>query len=133
MRYQENIQKKEGKHHANQYSAAKTDLTTIPDDLHGLHYGKDQIFKRRRQQSDLKDHTLSDRTICDPAVFITVCHMDHGKNVSFKHGGIHICLLFQFRKPDRTISHLYLRKRMGHLRLCLHECSIILHLDPLQM
>lgn len=34
---------------------------------------------------------------------------------------------------DRTISHLYLRKRMGHLRLCLHECSIILHLDPLQM
>ena len=71
--------------------------------------------------------------ICDPAVFITVCHMDHGKNVSFKHGGIHICLLFQLRKPDRTISHLYLRKRMGHLRLCLHECSIILHLDPLQM
>ena len=71
--------------------------------------------------------------ICDPAVFITVCHMDHGKNVSFKHGGIHICLLFQLRKSDRTISHLYLRKRMGHLRLCLHECSIILHLDPLQM
>ena len=71
--------------------------------------------------------------ICDPAVFITVCHMDHGKNVSFKHGGIHICLLFQLRKPDRTISHLYLRKRMGHLRLRLHECSIILHLDPLQM
>ncbi len=33
--------------------------------LMGLHYGKDQIFKRRRQQSDLKDHTLSDRTICD--------------------------------------------------------------------
>ena len=66
-------------------------------------------------------------------VFITVCHMDHGKNVSFKHGGIHICLLFQLRKSDRTISHLYLRKRMGHLRLCLHECSIILHLDPLQM
>lgn len=24
--------------------------------------------------------------ICDPAVFITVCHMGHGKNVSFKHG-----------------------------------------------
>ena len=47
MRYQENIQKKEGKHHANQYSAAKTDRTTIPDDPHGLHYGKDQIFKRR--------------------------------------------------------------------------------------
>ena len=115
MRYQENIQKKEGKHHANQYSAAKTDRTTIPDDPHGLHYGKDQIFKRRRQQSDLKDHTLSDCTICDhhcisgrlypkhyertgscmyricdPAVFITVCHMDHGKNVSFKYGGIHI-------------------------------------------
>ena len=158
MRYQENIQKKEGKHHANQHSAAKTDRTTIPDDPHGLHYDKDQIFKRRRQQSDLKDHTLSDRTICDhhcisgrlypkhyertgscmyricdPAVFITVCHMDHGKNVSFKHGGIHICLLFQLRKPDRTISYLYLRKRMGHLRLCLHECSIILHLDPLQM
>ena len=65
MRYQENIQKKEGKYHANQYSAAKTDRTTIPDDPHGLHYGKDQIFKRRRQQSDLKDHTLSDRTICD--------------------------------------------------------------------
>lgn len=103
--------------------------------LMGLHYGKDQIFKRRRQQSNLKDHTLSDRTICDhhcisgrlypkhyertgscmyricdPAVFITVCHMDHGKNVSFKHGGIHICLLFQLRQPDRTISHLYLRK-----------------------
>lgn len=38
MRYQENIQKKEGKHHANQYSAAKTDRTTIPDDPHGLHY-----------------------------------------------------------------------------------------------
>ena len=55
------------------------------------------------------------------------------KNVSFKYGGIHICLLFQLRKPDRTISHLYLRKRMGHLRLCLHECPIILHLDPLQM
>ena len=71
--------------------------------------------------------------ICDPAVFITVCHMDYGKNVSFKHGGIHICLLFQLRKPDRTISHLYLRKRMGHLRLRLHECPIILHLDPLQM
>ena len=51
----------------------------------------------------------------------------------FKHGGIHICLLFQLRKSDRTISYLYLRKRMGHLRLCLHECSIILHLDPLQM
>lgn len=38
MRYQENIQKKEGKHHANQYSAVKTDRTTIPDDPHGLHY-----------------------------------------------------------------------------------------------
>lgn len=62
--------------------------------------------------------------ICDPAVFITVCHMDHGKNVSFKYGGIHICLLFQLRKSDRTISHLYLRKRMGHLRLCLHECQL---------
>ena len=48
--------------------------------------------------------------ICDPAVFITVCHMDYGKNVSFKHGGIHICLLFQLRKSDRTISHLYLGK-----------------------
>ena len=150
MRYQENIQKKEGKHHANQYSAAKTDRTTIPDDPHGLHYGKDQIFKRRRQQSNLKDHTLSDRTICnhhcisgrlypkhyertgscmyricDPAVFITVCHMDYGKNVSFKHGGIHICLLFQLRQLDRTISHLYLRKRMGHLRLWTHcKCKI---------
>ena len=46
---------------------------------------------------------------------------------------LHICLLFQLRKPDRTISHLYLRKRMGHLRLRFHECPIILHLDPLQM
>lgn len=48
MRYQENIQKKEGKHHANQHSAAKTDRTTIPDDPHGLHYGKDQIFKMKK-------------------------------------------------------------------------------------
>ena len=38
MRYQENTRKKEGKHHANQYSAAKTDRTTIPDDPHGLNY-----------------------------------------------------------------------------------------------
>ena len=69
MRYQENIQKKEGKHHANQYSAVKTDRTTIPDDPHGLHYGKDQIFKRRRQQSDLKDHSLSDHTSRDHSAF----------------------------------------------------------------
>ena len=119
---------------------------------------KIKFLKEEDSKVISKDHTLSDHTsrdhsgisgrlypkcyertgscmyrICDPAVFITVCHMDHGKNVSFKHGGIHICLLFQLRKSDRTISHLYLRKRMGHLRLCLHECSIILHLDPLQM
>lgn len=65
MRYQENIQKKEGKHHANQYSAVKTNRTTIPDDPHGLHYGKSQIFKKEEDSKSDLSHSLSDHTSRD--------------------------------------------------------------------